>query len=175
YLRLAQATAACGYAGFALTDHYNAEDPPGPTDAWVTLAGLARETSRIRLGVLVTAATFRAPGPLAIQVAQIDQMSGGRIDFGIGTGWNQLDHQYYGIPFPPLRQRFDRLEEYLAVISGLWRTPTGERFSYHGNHFHLEDSPALPKPAQPGGPPIVMGGLGPKRTPALSARYADEF
>ncbi|OSC43168.1 TIGR03560 family F420-dependent LLM class oxidoreductase [Mycobacterium decipiens] len=175
HLRLAQAAERCGYAGFVRGDHYWAEVPPGSTDAWITLAGLARETSTIRLGVLVTAATFRHPGPLAIQVAQVDQMSGGRVEFGLGAGWYEPEHRAYGIPFPPWKQRFERLEESLAVITGLWRTPIGDRFSYHGTHYRLEDCPGLPKPSQPGGPPIIIGGAGTKRTPALSARYADIF
>ena len=175
HLQLAQAAEKCGYAGFVRGDHYWGEDPPGSTDAWLTMAGLARETSTIRLGVLVTAATFRHPGPLAIQVAQVDQMSGGRIDFGLGAGWYEPEHRFYGIPFPPIEERFDRLEESLAVITGLWRTPVGDRFSHHGKHFRLDDSPALPKPCQPGGPPIIIGGAGTRRTPALAARYADEF
>ncbi len=175
HLRLAQAAEKCGYPSFVRGDHYWGEDLPGSTDAWVTLAALARETATIRLGVLVTAATFRHPGALAVQVAQVDQMSGGRVDFGLGAGWYEPEHRYYGIPFPPIKQRFDRLEESLAVITGLWRTPIGDRFSYHGNHFRLDDSPALPKPSQPGGPPIIIGGSGAKRTPALSARYGNEF
>lgn len=175
HLRLAQSAEELGYAGFFQGDHYLGDDPPGPTDAWVTLAGVARETSTIRLGTLLTSATFRYPGPLAIQVAQIDQMSGGRVDFGVGAGWVEVEHRAYGIPYPPMKERFDRLEEYLAVITGLWRTPLGERFSYHGNYFRLEGSPALPKPYQGGGIPIITGGWGTKRTPAISARYADEF
>lgn len=175
HLRLAQAAEKCGYAGFVRGDHYWGEQLPGSTDAWLTLAGLARETSTIRLGVLVTAATFRHPGPTAIQVAQVDQMSGGRVDFGMGAGWYEPEHRFYGIPFPPINQRFDRLEESLAVITGLWRTPIGDRFSFHGNHFRLEDSPSLPKPSQPGGPPIIIGGAGTKRTPAIGARYGNEF
>ncbi|MCX2934308.1 TIGR03560 family F420-dependent LLM class oxidoreductase [Mycobacterium sp. CVI_P3] len=175
YLRLAQGAEKCGYAGFVRGDHYWGEEPPGSTDAWTTLAGLARETVRIRLGVLVTAATFRHPGPLAVQIAQVDQMSGGRVDFGLGAGWYGPEHRAYGIPFPPAKDRFDRLEESLAVITGLWRTRIGDRFSYHGRHFRLENCPALPKPSQPEGPPIVIGGAGAKRTPQLAARYASEF
>src|SRR5690348_17843711 len=93
---------------------------PGPTDAWVTLAGLARETSRLRLGTMVTAATFRLPGPLAISVAQVDAMSGGRVELGLGAGWFEAEHAAYGIPFPPVGERFDRLEEQLAIVTGLW-------------------------------------------------------
>ncbi|WP_421845135.1 TIGR03560 family F420-dependent LLM class oxidoreductase [Mycobacterium sp.] len=174
-LRLAQVTEKCGYAGFVRGDHFWGEQSPGSTDAWVTLAGLARETFTIRLGVLVTAATFRSPGLLAVQVAQVDQMSGGRVDFGLGAGWYEPEHRAFGIPFPSVKQRFDRFEESLEVITGLWRTPIGDRFSYQGEHFHLEDCPALPKPSQPGGPPVIVGGTGTKRTPALAARYANEF
>ncbi len=153
----------------------NSEGLPGPTDAWITLAGIARETSTIRLGTLVTSATFRYPGPLAISVAQVDDMSGGRVDFGLGAGWFEDEHTAYGIPFPPLGERFDKLEEALAVITGLWETPVGQKFSYDGKHYQIVDSPALPKPAQSPRPPILIGGGGKKRTPALAAKYADEF
>jgi F420-dependent oxidoreductase-like protein len=148
---------------------------PGPTDSWATLAGLATETSRIRLGTLVTAATFRLPGPLAIAVAQVDDMSGGRVDFGIGTGWYEAEHRAYGVPFPPLKERFDRLEEQLAIITGLWETPAGEKFSFDGTYYQVADSPGLPKPMQRPRPPVIIGGAGRRRTPALAARYADEF
>lgn len=177
-LRLARAAEDAGYDAFFRSDHYLAmggDGLPGPTDAWVTLGGLARETSRIRLGTLVTAATFRLPGPLAIAVAQVDVMSGGRIELGLGTGWFAEEHSAYGIPFPPVGERFDRLDEQLAVVTGLWATPEGERFSYEGEHYRLADSPGLPKPVQRPGPPIIVGGGGPRRTPALAARYAAEF
>src|SRR5690348_16874560 len=153
----------------------DATGDPGPTDSYVTLAGLARETSRIRLGTLVTSATFRLPGPLAIAVAQIDAMSGGRVELGLGAGWNDREHAAYGIPFPPTGERFDRFEEQLAIVTGLWGTPVGEHFSYAGRHYSIDDSPALPKPVQQPGPPIVIGGFGTTRTPALAARYASEF
>ena len=117
---------------------------PGPTDAWITLAGLARDTSRIRLGTLVTSATFRLPGPLAISVAQVDEMSGGRVELGLGAGWFEAEHTAYGIPFPPLGERFDRLEEQLAIITGLWTTPDGRAFSFDGEHYTVVDSPACP-------------------------------
>jgi alkanesulfonate monooxygenase SsuD/methylene tetrahydromethanopterin reductase-like flavin-dependent oxidoreductase (luciferase family) len=153
---------------------------PGPTDAWTTLAGLARETSTIRLGTLVTSATFRHPGVLAIQVAQVDEMSGGRVELGLGAGWFAQEHAAYGIPFPA--KRFGLLTEQLEVVTGLWGTPVGERFSYAGEHYTLENSPALPKPVQQSpldptraGVPVIVGGLGPKRTPALAARFAAEF
>src|SRR5690606_25513113 len=148
---------------------------PGPTDAWVTLGGLARETSRIRLGTLVTSATFRHPGPLAIAAAQVDQMSGGRLELGLGAGWYEAEHRAYGLEFPSDRVRIDRLEEQLAIITGLWRTPEGEKFSFEGQHYQLEDSPALPKPVQRPTPPIIVGGGGKRRTPAIAARYATEF
>jgi F420-dependent oxidoreductase-like protein len=148
---------------------------PGPTDSWATLAGLAVETSRIRLGTLMTAATFRLPGPLAITVAQVDQMSGGRIEFGLGTGWFEAEHGAYGIPFPPLAERFGLLEEQLAIITGLWATPEGQAFSFDGSHYRVSDSPGLPKPAQRPRPPVLIGGTGTRRTPRLAARFADEF
>ncbi|MFC7450021.1 LLM class F420-dependent oxidoreductase [Rhodococcus daqingensis] len=177
-LRVAQAAEDLGYGAFFRSDHYlamNSAGLPGPTDAWITLAGLARETSTIRLGTLVTSATFRYPGPLAISVAQVDAMSAGRVEFGIGAGWYEEEHLAYGIPFPSVKERFDRLEESLAVITGMWETPLGETFSYAGAHHRVEDSPALPKPFHRAGPPIIMGGMGKRRTPELAARYADEF
>ncbi len=176
--RVALATEELGFDAFFRSDHFLAMDGdgrPGPTDSWVTLGALALQTSRIRLGTLVTAATFRLPGPLAIAVAQVDQMSGGRVDFGVGTGWFEAEHTAYGIPFPPLGERFDRLEEQLAIITGLWETPEGETFSFAGTHYQLAEAPALPKPAQRPRPPVILGGAGPRRTPRLAARYADEF
>jgi F420-dependent oxidoreductase-like protein len=177
-LAVARRTEETGFDAFFRSDHYltmGGDGLPGPTDAWVTLAGLARETNRIRLGTLMTAATFRLPGPLAISVAQVDEMSGGRVEFGIGAGWFEAEHTAYGIPFPSVGERFDRYEEQLAVITGLWNTPVGETFDFRGEHYRLSDSPALPKPAQEGGIPVVVGGSGRKRTPRLAARYAGEF
>ena len=176
--RVALATEELGFDAFFRSDHFLAmggDGRPGPTDSWVTLGALALQTSRIRLGTLVTAATFRLPGPLAIAVAQVDQMSGGRVDFGVGTGWFEPEHTAYGIPFPPLGERFDRFEEQLAIITGLWETPQGQTFSYSGRYYQLADSPALPKPAQRPRPPVILGGTGPRRTPRLAARYADEY
>ena len=141
----------------------------------MTLGALALQTRRIRLGTMVTAATFRLPGPLAIAVAQVDQMSGGRVDLGLGAGWYEAEHTAYGIPFPSVKERFDRLEEQLAIITGLWETPVGQTFSFAGTHYQLTDSPALPKPAQRPRPPVILGGSGPRRTPRLAAQYADEF
>ena len=134
-----------------------------------------RETTSIRLGTLVTSATFRHPGVLAISVAQVDQMSGGRVDFGLGAGWFEGEHTAYGLPFPGLGERFERLEEQLEIITGLWGTGDGESYSFAGRHYRLTDAPALPKPATPNGPPIVIGGKGRTRTPRLAARFADEF
>ncbi|GAB2820211.1 LLM class F420-dependent oxidoreductase [Streptomyces daliensis] len=175
-LSVAKATEDLGFDAFYRSDHYlvmgDSDGLPGPTDAWITLAGLARETSRIRLGTLMTAATFRLPGPLAIQVAQVDAMSGGRIELGLGSGWYGEEHSAYGIPFP--REKFGRLEEQLEIITGLWGTPVGEKFQFEGTHYQLKDSPALPKPAQPK-VPVLIGGLGKVRTPRLAARFADEF
>ena len=168
-----------GFDAFFRSDHYlkmgSVSGLPGPTDSWATLAGLAVETSRIRLGTLVTAATFRLPGPLAITVAQVDQMSGGRVELGLGTGWFEAEHAAYGIPFPPLGERFGRLEEQLTVITGLWGIPEGQTFSFDGAHYRVSDSPGLPKPAQRPRPPVVLGGGGARRTPRLAARFADEF
>ncbi|NYI59076.1 LLM class F420-dependent oxidoreductase [Cellulomonas soli] len=183
-LAVAKATEDLGFDGFFRSDHYLAmgsgDGLPGPTDAWTTLAGLARETSRIRLGTLVSSATFRHPGVLAIQVAQVDQMSGGRVELGLGAGWFEQEHAAYGIPFPP--KRFDLLTEQLEVVTGLWGTPVGGRFDHTGAHYTLTGSPALPKPVQTSsldaskaGVPVIVGGLGPKRTPALAARFAAEF
>lgn len=176
-LAVARAAEPLGYSAFFRSDHYVAmsgDGLPGPTDSWVTLAGIARETSSIRLGTMVTSATFRYPGPLAISVAQVDEMSGGRVELGIGAGWFEAEHQAYAIPFPPLGERFDRLSEQLDIITGLWTTPVGEAFNYAGTHYTVTDSPALPKPAQ-SPVPIIIGGSGAKRTPALAAKFAAEF
>jgi F420-dependent oxidoreductase-like protein len=175
-LRVAKATEDLGFDAFFRSDHYltiGGAGGVGSTDAWATLAGLARETSRIRLGTLVSPVTFRLPGVLAITVAQVDQMSGGRVELGLGTGWYDGEHAAYGIPFPPLGERFERLEEQLQVVRGLWSAEGS--FTFEGKHYRLVDSPALPKPAQRPGPPIVMGGFGARRTPRLAATYADEY
>lgn len=176
---VARATEDLGFDAFFRSDHFlkmgSVSGEPGPTDSWATLAALAVETTRIRLGTLVTSATFRLPGPLAVAVAQVDEMSGGRVELGLGAGWYEAEHSAYGIPFPPLKERFDRFEEQLAIITGLWSTAPGETFSYQGQHYTVTDSPALPKPAQRPRPPVIIGGGGKRRTPALAAKYADEF
>jgi F420-dependent oxidoreductase-like protein len=177
-LAVAQAAETLGFSAFFRSDHYVAmsgDGLPGPTDSWVTLAGIARETSSIRLGTLVTSATFRHPGPLAVTVAQVDEMSGGRVEFGIGSGWFEREHVAYAIPFPPLRERFARLTEQLELITGLWTAPVGESFDYAGTHYAVNGSPALPKPVQRPHPPVIIGGTGANKTPALAATFADEF
>jgi len=177
-LAVARRAEELGFGAFFRSDHYLAmgvDGRPGPTDSWVTLAGIARETSTIRLGTMVTSATFRHPGPLAISVAQVDEMSGGRVELGIGAGWFEAEHQAYAIPFPPLGERFDRLTEQLEIITGLWTTPVGEKFDYSGGQYTVVESPALPKPVQSPHPPVIIGGGGAKRTPALAAQFAAEF
>ncbi len=173
---VAKATEDLGFDAFFCSDHYlrmgSVDGLPGPTDAWITLAGLARETSRVRLGTLMTAGTFRLPGVLAIQVAQVDQMSGGRVELGLGSGWFEEEHRAYGIPFP--KEKFARLEEQLEIVTGLWNTPLGQTYTHNGTHYQLTDSPALPKPTKPK-VPVLIGGHGAVRTPRLAARYADEF
>ncbi|MCA2220130.1 LLM class F420-dependent oxidoreductase [Nonomuraea aurantiaca] len=176
-LTVAQATERLGFDAFFRSDHYmrigEGEPGPGSTDAWLTLAALARETSTIRLGTLVSPATFRLPAPLAISVAQVDQMSGGRVELGLGTGWFEEEHRAYGIPFPPVGERFGRFEEQLEIILGLW---TAEKtYSFEGRYYRLVDSPALPKPVQRPHPPVIIGGVGAKRTPRLVAAFADEY
>lgn len=177
-LAVARRSEHLGFDGFFRSDHFlkmgNVNGLPGPSDAWTTLAGLARDTSRIRLGTLVNSATFRHPGVLAISVANVDDMSGGRVELGLGAGWFDAEHRAYGIAFPEIRDRFDVLEEQLAVVDGLWRTPHGTTFSYTGRYYSVVESPALPKPIQ-SPPPIIVGGRGALRTPALAARHAAEF
>jgi len=171
-----------GFGAFFRSDHYlsfGGDGRPGPSDAWTTLAGLARDTSTIRLGTMMTSATFRHPGVLAIQVAGVDAMSNGRVELGIGAGWFGREHEAYGIPFPDTKVRFERFAEQLEIVTGLWSTPPGETYDFSGAHYRLTESPALPKPVQGGGhrggPPVLIGGRGKRQTPALTARYADEF
>ena len=177
-LAVARAAEYLGYEAFFRSDHYlkmgDVSGLPGPTDAWLTLAALARETSTIRLGTLLTSVTFRHPGPLAISMAQVDEMSGGRLDVGLGAGWYADEHTAYGIPFPALGERFDLLEDTLGALEAFWSTPAGETVTVRGTRLSMVDSPALPKPVQQR-PPVIVGGHGKKRTPALAARFADEF
>jgi F420-dependent oxidoreductase-like protein len=178
---VAQRAERLGFGAFFRSDHYLAMGGalaagglPGPTDTWITLAGLARDTSRIRLGTLVSPVTFRLPGVLAISAATVDQMSGGRLELGIGAGWYEQEHSAYGIPFPELGQRFEQLGEQLEIITGLWSTPVGDTFSFSGSHYRIAESPALPKPVQ-ARIPVIVGGGGQRRTPRLAARFATEF
>jgi len=178
-LALALAAEAGGFGAFFRSDHYlkmgDVSGLPGPSDAWITLAGLARDTTAIRLGTLLSAATFRLPGPLAIAVAQVDAMSDGRVELGLGAGWYEQEHAAYAIPFPAIGERFEKLEEQLAIITGLWTTDAGSNFDFAGRHYALSSSPALPKPLQRPRPPLIVGGHGKRVTPRLAATYADEF
>jgi F420-dependent oxidoreductase-like protein len=178
-LRVAKATEDLGFDAFFRSDHYlsmgSGSGLPGPSDAWLTLAALARETSRIRLGTLVSPATFRLPGPLAISVAQVDDMSGGRVELGLGAGWFDAEHSAYGIPFPEVGERFARFAEQVEIVHGLLTTPSGEKFSFDGTYYQLTDSPALPKPVQSPHPPLILGGAGKKKGAALAARFGDEY
>jgi F420-dependent oxidoreductase-like protein len=177
-LQVALRTESLGFGAFFRSDHYlkmgDGPGLPGPTDAWITLAGLARDTTTVRLGTLVSPVTFRGPGLLAISVAQVDQMSGGRVELGLGAGWYAAEHEAYAFDFPSTKDRFDSLTDQLAIVDGLWTTPIGDTFSYSGPAHSVVDSPGLPKPVQQP-VPIVIGGGGKTKTPALAARYAAEF
>jgi len=176
---LASHAESLGFNGFFTSDHYlkmgDSDGLPGPTDAWTTLAGLTRDTSTIRLGTLVTPITFRHLGSLAISVSQIDQMSGGRVELGLGAGWYEQEHKAQGLPFPNIGTRFDILEESLEVLNAIWNLEEGELFNYEGATVRFENSMGLPKPKQEKGPPIIMGGIGKRRTPNLVAKYASEY
>jgi F420-dependent oxidoreductase-like protein len=178
-LALAQTAEEAGFEAFFRSDHYLGIERGNPrfvpTDSWTTLAGLARETKRLRLGTLVTAATFRLPGVLAVTVATVDGMSGGRVELGLGAAWYTQEHEMFGIPFPAIEERFDRLEEQLSIITGLWTTPPGERFSFAGKHYRIDECANFPRAVQSPRPPLIVGGGGPRRTPTLAARFADEF
>jgi F420-dependent oxidoreductase-like protein len=178
-LALALATERAGFDAFFRSDHLlggNPDDPEyKPTDCWTTLAGLARDTAMVRLGALMTASTFRAPGLLAIIVASVDDMSGGRAELGIGAAWYAREHAAFGLPFPAVGERFDRLAEQLEVITGLWHSGPAEGFSFDGRHYQVADNRTPPRVTQRPHPPIIVGGGGPRRTPAIAARFADEF
>ena len=178
-LGIALATEEDGFGAFFRSDHYlkmgNVSGLPGPSDAWITLAGLARDTTHVRLGTLLSAATFRYPGVLAISVAEVDARSGGRVELGLGAGWYDEEHAAYGIEFPALGERFEKLEEQFEIINGLWTTDVKSTYSFSGKHYNLTNSPALPKPVQSPRPPLIVGGHGAKRTPRLAAKFADEF
>ncbi len=175
-LAVAQRSEAAGFGTFFRSDHYQSfpgrEDLP-TTDAWTVLAGIARETSTIRLGALVSPITYRLPGPFAKIVTTVDEMSGGRVDVALGTGWNELEHRRMGIPFPEVSERADRLEEALTILHGLWEEPDG--WSHAGRHWQVVDAVFRPKPLQRPHPPIIVGGGGSARGLRIAARFADEF
>ncbi|MEI5102938.1 TIGR03560 family F420-dependent LLM class oxidoreductase [Streptomyces sp. PmtG] len=176
---LAQHAENLGFDGLFTSDHYlriGSGDPgPGPLDAWLLLAGLAREAPRLRLGSMMSPVSLRHPAVLSLMAAQVDAMSGGRLEVGVGAGWYAREHRALGVPLDSPQRRFDRLAEALEIITGVWRQPPGSGFSFAGEHYTLADWPALPKPVQRLGPPLLLGGVGRHRTPALAARYADEF
>jgi F420-dependent oxidoreductase-like protein len=178
-LALARTAEEAGFESFFRSDHY-ASFPGGAgkptTDAWATLAGLARETRRITLGSLVSPITFREPGNIAKVAATVAEMAGGRLELGLGAGWNELEHDQHGFAFPPTGERFDMLEEQLAIVHGLWTEPDG--WSYEGRHWSISDAMFRPRPPTLGDrrhPNIIVGGDGGPRMAALSARYADEM
>jgi F420-dependent oxidoreductase-like protein len=173
-LAVARHAEAAGFEALFRSDHY--ESFPGPTDnpttdAWAVIAGLARETQRIQLGTLVSPVTFRLPGNIAKVAATVHEMSGGRIELGLGTGWHDSEHQRYGFPFPPISDRADMLEEQLQIVRGLWTEPDG--WSFKGRHYSIDDSLFRPKPVPR--PRILVGGGGTPRSMRIAARWADEF
>ena len=175
-LAVARRAEAAGFEAFFRSDHY--QSFPGPdnlptTDAWSVLAGLARETSTIRLGTLVSPVTYRLPGPFAKVVATVDEMSNGRVEVGFGTGWHEQEHARYGIPFPPIAERADMLEESLTIVRGLWEEPDG--WSHAGAHWTVTDSLFRARPVERPRPRILVGGSGSARGVRIAARYADEF
>jgi F420-dependent oxidoreductase-like protein len=175
-LELARLAERLGFEAFFRSDHYRSF--PGPanvptTDAWTVLAGLARETERIRLGVLVSPVTFRHPGSFAKVVTTVDEMSGGRAEVGVGAGWNEAEHAALGLAFRPIKERADLMEDELAILHGLWQEPDG--WSFQGHQVHVEDAAFQPKPVQKPRPPIIVGGEGSPRSLRLAARYADEY
>ncbi len=175
-LAIARRAQAAGFETLFRSDHYDSF--PGElgrptTDAWAVIAGLARETDRIRLGALVSPATFRHPGNLAKVVATVDEMSGGRIEFGVGAGWNEGEHRHHGFPFPAITERADMMEEQLAILRGLWQEPDG--WSFEGRHYTIRESLFRPRPVQQPAPPIIVGGGGSPRSLRIAVRFADEF
>jgi len=175
-LAIARTAESAGYEALFRSDHYLSfpgGTTLGTTDAWTVLAGLARETSQIRLGVLVSPVTFRHAGSFAKVVTTVDEMSGGRIDVAVGAGWNEPEHRTLGLPFPPFAERMEMLEDQLAVLLGLWNQPDG--WSYEGRHVRVESKSFHPLPVQRPHPPIIVGGQGNARSVALAARHADEY
>lgn len=177
WLALARASEAFGFHGLFRSDHYLSFDRPGERgtlDAWATLAGLAAVTERIRLGTMVSPATFRHPAVLAKSVVTADHISGGRVELGMGAGWFQREHEAFGFPFPPARERFDVLEEQVEIVHRLWDHREDE-VTFAGTHYQLEAVPALPKAQQEPHPPLILGGRAGPRAAALAARWADEY
>jgi F420-dependent oxidoreductase-like protein len=175
WVALARACEEYGFEGLFRSDHYQSVfdvTGRGSLDAWTTLAGLAAVTERIRLGTMVSPATFRRPSILARMVATVDHISGGRVELGLGAGWNQAEHDAYGFPFPDLGERVGILEEQLEIVHRQW---TEDEFSFEGRHYRLEHSRAEPKPVQRPHPPIVIGGAAGPRVARLAARWADEY
>jgi F420-dependent oxidoreductase-like protein len=175
-LELAQLAERLGFEAFFRSDHYRSF--PGPddqptTDAWAVLAGIARETTRIRLGTLVSPVTFRHPGSFAKLVTTVDEMSGGRVEVGVGAGWNEPEHRQLGLAFPEIVERADLMEDELAILHGLWEQPNG--WSFDGKKLRIEAASFNPKPVQRPHPPIIVGGEGRPRSLRLAARYADEY
>jgi len=178
-LALARTAESAGFEAFFRSDHYTSfPGQPGlpTTDAWTTLAGLARETRRIGLGVLVSPVTFRPPGLLAKVVTTVDEMSGGRVEVGLGAGWNEREHAEHGLQFPDVPTRFDMLEEQLEILHGMWTEPAG--WSFTGTHWQIAGARLVPRPVDRPGrrhPNLIVGGEGKPRTARLAARWADEF
>ncbi|HTW21129.1 MAG TPA: TIGR03560 family F420-dependent LLM class oxidoreductase [Mycobacteriales bacterium] len=178
-LAVASTAEECGYGAFFRSDHVlkmgSVSGLPGVTDAWITLAGLARDTTSIRLGTLVTPVTFRDLGMLAVAVAQVDQMSGGRVDVGLGAGWYDEEHAAFGVPFPAVGDRYDRLEDQLAILHGLWTAPAGATFEHSGITRQVSISADTVRPARQPHPPIILGGRAGERSARLAVAYADEY
>jgi F420-dependent oxidoreductase-like protein len=178
-LALVRTAEECGFESFFRSDHYASfpgESGLPTTDAWTTLAGLARDTRTITLGVLVSPVTFRLPGSFAKVVTTVAEMSGGRVEVGMGAGWNETEHRELGLPYPETPERFEMLEEELAILHGLWTEPDG--WSYEGRHWTITEAKFHPKPMAPPGrrhPNIIVGGAGRERMAGLVARYADEL
>jgi F420-dependent oxidoreductase-like protein len=179
WLALAQACEEHGIPALFRSDHYlnlDGQHPErGSLDAWGTLCALAAATSELRLGTLVSPATFRHPSELAKVVTTADQVSQGRVELGLGAGWHQREHEAYGFPFASTRARMDVLEEQLQVVLGNWSGSAQAPFSFQGEHYTLRDLDAQPKPVQRPHPPLIMGGSGGARSVRLAASYADEY
>ena len=178
-LAVAKTAEDCGFDAFFRSDHYlkmgDATGLPATTDAWTTLAGLARDTQRIRLGTLVTPVTFRPLGTFALMTAQIDHMSGGRIEVGLGAGWYGAEHDAFGLTFPDLKTRYDLLEDQLELLAGLASAAPGTTFEMRGRTASFQIAADTVRPLQQPAPPIVLGGQGGPRAARLAAAYAAEY